>query len=47
MSSKIQKIGVIGAGQMGGGIAQVCAAAGFDVYIIDETEEAVTKGLKK
>ena len=47
MSSKIQKIGIIGAGQMGGGIAQVCAAAGFDVYIIDETEEAVTKGLKK
>ena len=28
---KIEKIGVIGAGQMGNGIAHVCALAGYDV----------------
>ena len=47
MSDDIQKIGVIGAGQMGGGIAHVCAAAGYDVYLIDQTDEAVAKGLEK
>jgi 3-hydroxybutyryl-CoA dehydrogenase len=35
MSSDINKIGVIGAGQMGNGIAQVCAQAGHDVYLMD------------
>ena len=30
-SDGIQTIGVIGAGQMGNGIAHVCALAGFDV----------------
>ncbi len=39
----IKKIGIIGGGQMGGGIAQVCAANGFDVFILDISEEAVTK----
>ena len=47
MSGDIQKIGVIGAGQMGGGIAHVCAAAGYDVYLIDQTDEAVATGLEK
>ncbi len=47
MSCKIQKIGVIGAGQMGGGIAQICASSGFDVYLIDETDDAVAKGFEK
>ena len=45
MSDDIQKIGVIGAGQMGGGIAHVCATSGYDVYLIDETEESVSQGL--
>ena len=31
----IQTIGVIGAGQMGNGIAQVAACAGYDVVIVD------------
>jgi 3-hydroxybutyryl-CoA dehydrogenase len=31
----IKKIGIIGAGQMGSGIAQVCALAKFDVYLLD------------
>ncbi|MGE4279744.1 MAG: 3-hydroxybutyryl-CoA dehydrogenase [Magnetospirillum sp.] len=43
--SAIQKIGVIGAGQMGNGIAHVAAAAGFDVVLLDITEEALKKGM--
>ena len=31
----IQKIGVVGAGQMGNGIAHVCALAGYDVVLLD------------
>ncbi|WP_124728536.1 3-hydroxybutyryl-CoA dehydrogenase [Staphylospora marina] len=41
----IKRVSVIGAGQMGGGIAQVCAQAGFDVVLVDTTEEFLQKGL--
>ena len=41
----IQKFGVIGAGQMGGGIAQVAAASGLDVLMSDIKEEFIQKGL--
>ena len=41
----IQKIGVIGAGQMGSGIAQVAACAGYDVVMVDIKDEYVEKGL--
>ena len=41
----IQKVMVIGAGQMGGGIAQVCAQAGFDVTLNDIKEESYANGL--
>ncbi|MGE5502921.1 MAG: 3-hydroxybutyryl-CoA dehydrogenase [Actinomycetota bacterium] len=41
----IQKIGVIGAGQMGNGIAHVCAQSGFDVVLLDIAEDRVKKGL--
>ena len=41
----IKKIGVVGAGQMGNGIAHVCALAGFDVLINDVSEERVKAGL--
>ena len=41
----IQKVMVIGAGQMGGGIAQVCAGAGYDVLLNDISEESYVKGL--
>ena len=38
-------IGVIGAGQMGGGIAHVCALAGFDVLLHDVSAERIESGL--
>ncbi|QAY94784.1 3-hydroxybutyryl-CoA dehydrogenase [Methylovirgula ligni] len=41
----INKIGIIGAGQMGAGIAQVCAVAGFDVILNDVSDERVDHGL--
>ena len=43
----IKTIGVLGAGQMGGGIAQVAAAAGYDVILADATIELATKGRGK
>jgi 3-hydroxybutyryl-CoA dehydrogenase len=43
----IQKIGVIGAGQMGGGIAQVCAVKGFDVTILDISDDAIAQGRER
>ncbi len=42
---EIKKVMVIGAGQMGGGIAQVCAQAGYEVYLNDIQEESFQKGL--
>jgi 3-hydroxybutyryl-CoA dehydrogenase len=43
--SAIKKIGIIGAGQMGNGIAHVCAASGFDVILLDISDEALKKGI--
>jgi len=43
----IQKIGVIGAGTMGGGIAQVAAQSGYDVVLEDMKEEYVKAGFSK
>jgi 3-hydroxybutyryl-CoA dehydrogenase len=43
--SALKKIGVIGAGQMGSGIAHVCALAGFDVLLNDITAERIQSGL--
>jgi 3-hydroxybutyryl-CoA dehydrogenase len=40
-----QQIAVIGAGLMGAGIAQVAAAAGYDVVLRDVTPEALERGL--
>jgi 3-hydroxybutyryl-CoA dehydrogenase len=41
----INKIGVIGAGQMGTGIAQVCALAGIDVALNDISQERIAAGI--
>jgi len=41
----IKKIGVVGSGIMGSGIAQTCAQSGYQVVMSDISEEAVNKGL--
>ena len=41
----VQSVGVIGAGQMGNGIAHVFALAGYDVLMTDISQEALTKAL--
>jgi 3-hydroxybutyryl-CoA dehydrogenase len=40
----IERVGVIGAGQMGAGIAEVSARAGVDVLVFETTESLVTAG---
>ena len=40
----LHRIGIIGAGQMGGGIAHVCTLAGIDVVVTDINEEALQRG---
>ena len=42
----VEKIQVLGAGQMGSGIAQVAAQAGLSVHLSDVDEEAIEKGLE-
>ena len=44
---EIEKVGVIGAGTMGSGIAQVFAQSGFSVIMVDVKEEFVKAGLEK
>ncbi|OAF18567.1 MULTISPECIES: 3-hydroxybutyryl-CoA dehydrogenase [Bradyrhizobium] len=41
----IQTVGIIGAGTMGNGIAQICAAAGLDVVMVDISDAAVSRGI--
>ncbi|GHE65010.1 3-hydroxybutyryl-CoA dehydrogenase [Camelimonas fluminis] len=45
MAIAIRKVGVIGAGQMGNGIAHVCAASGFDVRLNDLSEDRLNSAL--
>ncbi|MDO9431377.1 MAG: 3-hydroxybutyryl-CoA dehydrogenase [Phenylobacterium sp.] len=42
---QIKSVGVIGAGQMGSGIAHVCALAGYDVLLHDVSEDKIAAGL--
>ena len=42
----IQKVGVVGCGLMGSGIAQVCAQAGFTTVVREVSSDLVEKGLK-
>ncbi|MCV7206592.1 3-hydroxybutyryl-CoA dehydrogenase [Mycolicibacterium peregrinum] len=44
MSNQIERVGVIGAGQMGAGIAEVSARAGVDVLVFETTDALVTAG---
>ncbi|MFN3179950.1 MAG: 3-hydroxybutyryl-CoA dehydrogenase [Thermus sp.] len=43
---EVKRIGVVGAGQMGSGIAQVAAQAGFEVVLVDVAEGFLERGLK-
>jgi 3-hydroxybutyryl-CoA dehydrogenase len=43
MAMKVERIGVVGAGQMGNGIAHVCALAGYDVVLEDVNAGALEK----
>ena len=45
MSGKIETIGVIGAGQMGSGIAHVSALAGYNVLLFDVAPEQIETGI--
>src|SRR4051812_5183717 len=40
----IKKVGVLGCGLMGSGIAQVCATAGFDVVVLEADQKFIDKG---
>jgi len=45
MAVSLKKVGVIGAGQMGNGIAHVCALAGFDVSLYDVAPDRIKAGI--
>jgi 3-hydroxybutyryl-CoA dehydrogenase len=45
MALKIQSVGVIGAGQMGNGIAHVCALAGYSVMLNDVSGDRIKAGM--
>ena len=45
MAHSIRRVGVIGAGQMGGGIAHVCALAGIDVRLNDISPDRIKAGI--
>lgn len=42
---KVQQLGVIGAGIMGNGIAQICAVAGINVTMVDISDAVLAKGM--
>jgi 3-hydroxybutyryl-CoA dehydrogenase len=46
-ADQVQRVGVIGAGQMGLGIAQVCASAGLSVSLADVDPAAAERGLSR
>src|SRR3954471_14971114 len=45
MKLNIRKVGVIGAGQMGNGIAHVCALSGYDVLLNDVSPDRIKAGI--
>jgi len=44
---KIRRVGIIGAGMMGSGIAQVCAQTGLQVILMDNNPSAIEKARKQ
>jgi 3-hydroxybutyryl-CoA dehydrogenase len=47
MSDTVKQLGVVGAGQMGGGIAQVAAQAGIDVVLLDSEQSLAERGRQR
>lgn len=45
MGTEIRKVGVVGLGLMGSGIAQICATAGLDVIVVEKEQGFLDKGL--
>ncbi|MGW3008134.1 3-hydroxybutyryl-CoA dehydrogenase [Streptomyces sp. NPDC001219] len=45
--STIERVGVVGCGQMGSGIAEVCARAGREVYVVETDRAAADAGLRR
>jgi len=43
--AEIKRVGVLGCGLMGSGIAQICAAAGYDTVVREVSDEVVQKGI--
>src|SRR5688572_8782443 len=39
--TKVERVGVVGAGMMGAGIVEVCARAGSDVLVVEVSDDAV------
>jgi len=44
---EIEKVGIVGCGQMGHGVAQICAQAGWDVVVREVDQDALDKGIAK
>jgi len=44
---EIRKVGVIGCGLMGGGIAQVCAQSGFETVVREVSQDALDQGMRR
>lgn len=47
MSTEIRKVGVVGCGLMGSGIAEVCARAGLEVIVTEASPDALAAGRKR
>ena len=45
-AAEVRRLGVVGAGTMGAGIAQVAALAGFETHLHDPFAEALDRGLE-
>jgi 3-hydroxybutyryl-CoA dehydrogenase len=46
-AAEVERVGVLGAGAMGAGIAQLCAIAGIETRLLDANEEALAAGIAR